>query len=78
MNDYVKASGDTDYLKANWEAVRKAYAFTRAHEGNDGIYNNKEGTGWVESWPPTMPEEEIYLAALDEQSNDAMSTAGCH
>lgn len=73
MNDYVKASNDTDYLKTNWDAVRKAYAFTRAHEGNDGIYNNKEGTGWVESWPPTMPEEEIYLAALDEQSNEAMS-----
>ena len=73
MNDYVKASGDTNYLKANWEAVRKAYAFTRAHEGNDYIYNNEEGTGWVESWPPTMPEEEIYLAALDEQSSEAMS-----
>ncbi len=73
MNDYVKSSGDMDYLKTNWEAVRKAYEFTRAHEGNDGIYNNKEGTGWVESWPPTMPEEEIYLASLDEQSNHAMS-----
>ena len=73
MNDYVKTSGDLDYLKTNWEAVRKAYEFTRAHEGNDGIYNNKEGTGWVESWPPAMPQEEIYLASLDEQSNDAMS-----
>ena len=73
MNDYVKASNDDTYLKTNWEAVRKAYAFTRAHEANDGIYNNKEGTGWVESWPPTMPQEEIYLAALDEQSNEAMS-----
>jgi len=73
MNDYVKTSGDTNYLKANWGAIRKAYEFTRAHEGNDGIYNNKEGTGWVESWPPTMPQEEIYLASLDEQSNDAMS-----
>jgi len=76
MWDYVKTSGDTTYLKSNWEAIRKAYAFTRAHEGNDGIYNNKEGTGWVESWPPTMPEEEIYLAALDQQSADAMSHLG--
>ncbi|HET8638187.1 MAG TPA: glycogen debranching protein, partial [Acidobacteriaceae bacterium] len=73
MADYVKASGDTGYLRANWQAVRKAYEFTRAHEGNDGIYNNKEGTGWVESWPPTMPQEEIYLAALDQQSNQAIS-----
>jgi glycogen debranching enzyme len=73
MNDYVKTSGDTGYLKANWEAVRKAWEFTGAHEGGDGIYSNKEGTGWVESWPPGMPQEEIYLAALDEQSNLAMS-----
>jgi hypothetical protein len=73
MWDYVKTSGDTAYLKSIWKAIRKAYEFTRAHEGNDGIYNNKEGTGWVESWPPTMPQEEIYLAALDQQSAEAMS-----
>ncbi len=73
MWDYVKISGDTDYLKSNWEAVRKAYTFTRAHESADGIYNNSQGTGWVESWPPGMPHQEIYLAALDEQSAEAMS-----
>jgi glycogen debranching enzyme len=73
MRDYVQSSGDTEYLKINWEAVKKAYAFTRRHEGDDGIYKNSEGTGWVESWPPGMPKEEIYLAALDEQSSDAIS-----
>jgi glycogen debranching enzyme len=71
--DYTRKSGDGDYLKANWEAFKKAYAFTRAHEGNDGIYSNSEGTGWVESWPSGMPQEEIYLASLDEQANVAMS-----
>ena len=71
--DYTRKSGDSDYLKANWEAFKKAYAFTRAHEGNDGIYSNSEGTGWVESWPSGMPQEEIYLASLDEQANVAMS-----
>ncbi len=73
MNDYVKTSGDTEYLKRNWDAVRKAYAFTRQHESADGIYNNSQGTGWVESWPPGMPHQEIYLAALDRQSAQAMS-----
>jgi Amylo-alpha-1,6-glucosidase len=73
MCDYVKASGDAEYLKRNWEAVRKAYAFTRAHETNDGIYANTEGTGWVESWPTGMPHEEIYLAAIDQQSTQAIS-----
>lgn len=73
MEDYVKTSGDTDYLKRNWEAVRKAYEFTRAHESSDGIYNNSQGTGWVESWPTGMPHQEIYLAVLDQQSAEAIS-----
>jgi glycogen debranching enzyme len=73
MRDFVKASGDMEYLKNNWQAVQKAYAFTRAHEAANGIYNNTQGTGWVESWPQAMPYQEAYLAALDQQSADAMS-----
>lgn len=73
MWDYVRCSGDTGYLKANWMAVRKAYEFMQAHQANDAIYSNSEGTGWVESWPQGMPAEEIYLAALDQQSETAMS-----
>lgn len=73
MADYVKTSGDSAYLKSNWEAVKKAYQFTRAHESAEGIYNNTQGTGWVESWPQGMPHQEIYLAALDEQSSLAIS-----
>lgn len=79
MWDYFRISGDTAYLKSNWEAVRKAYAFTRAHDSDgDGIYENTEGTGWVESWPPGMPHQEIYLAALDQQSAQAMSRLAAH
>jgi Mannosylglycerate hydrolase MGH1-like glycoside hydrolase domain len=73
MWDYVRTSGDTGYLKANWPAVRRAYEFTRAHEADDGIYSNNQGTGWVESWPQGMPKEEIYLASLDQQSATAMA-----
>jgi glycogen debranching enzyme len=77
--DYFRVSGDTAYLKDSWEAVRKAYAFTRAHDSDaDGIYENTEGTGWVESWPPGMPHQEIYLAALDQQSAQAMSRLAAH
>jgi hypothetical protein len=74
MEDYVRSSGDLNFLRMNWEAVKKAYAFTRAHDSDgDGIYDNSEGTGWVESWPVGMPHQEIYLAALDQQSADSMS-----
>ena len=74
VEDYVNVSGDLGFLRAHWEVVRRAWDFTRAHDSDgDGIYENTEGTGWVESWPPGMPHQEIYLAALDQQSADAMS-----
>ncbi len=74
MDDYTNTSGDVAFLRSHWEAVERAYAFTRAHESDgDGIYQNTEGTGWVESWPPGMPHQEVYLAALDQQSAEAMS-----
>ncbi|MBV8705832.1 MAG: glycogen debranching protein, partial [Acidobacteriaceae bacterium] len=73
MWDYVKISGDTNYLKANVEAARKAYSFMQAHRSSDGIYNNTQGTGWVESWPQGMPYQEIYLATLHQQAAEAMS-----
>jgi hypothetical protein len=74
VDDYVGVSGDTSFLTKHWEQVKRAYAFTRAHDSDgDGIYNNSEGTGWVESWPGGMPNQEMYLAALDQQSAGAMS-----
>ncbi|MBV9937401.1 MAG: glycogen debranching protein, partial [Acidobacteriaceae bacterium] len=73
MWDYVKISGDTNYLKANVETARKAYSFMQAHRSSDGIYNNTQGTGWVESWPQGMPYQEIYLATLHQQAAEAMS-----
>jgi glycogen debranching enzyme len=73
MEDYVDASGDLDYLRRNWSAVAKAWEFERTHDSDgDGIYDNSQGTGWVESWPPGMPHQEIYLAALDQQASSAM------
>jgi glycogen debranching enzyme len=70
--DYARSSGDHNFIKSNWEVLKKAYGFMRAHEGKDGIYSNAEGTGWVESWPTGMPQEETYLAALDYQAQLAM------
>jgi hypothetical protein len=74
MWDYVRTSGDLDFLRAHWSQVKKAWAFTRAHDSDgDGIYENTEGTGWVESWPSGMPHQEMYLAALDQQACTAMA-----
>ncbi len=74
MEDSVNTSGDLSFLRDHWDAVRRAYAFTRAHDSDgDGIYENTEGTGWVESWPGGMPHQEVYLAALDQQSCASMA-----
>ncbi|MEG9435420.1 glycogen debranching protein [Edaphobacter sp. HDX4] len=72
MADYVKESGDLSYLREHWNNVKNAYAFTRAHTTH-GVYDNSQGTGWVEEWLPKLPHQEIYLAALDQQSSESMA-----
>jgi glycogen debranching enzyme len=68
-NDYLNVSGDADFVREHWEELARAWTFETAHVSSDGIYNNTQGTGWVESWIPKMPFQEIYLAALDEQAS---------
>jgi hypothetical protein len=73
-NDYLKVSGDRQFIQANWESLQRAWKFETSHDSDgDGIYENTEGSGWVESWPPGMPHQEIYLAALDQQASTAMA-----
>ena len=74
MEDYMEASGDTAFLQQSWPVVAKAWEFERTHDSDgDGIYDNAQGTGWVESWIPRMPHQEIYLALLDQQASGAMA-----
>ncbi|WP_263350715.1 amylo-alpha-1,6-glucosidase [Acidicapsa acidisoli] len=79
VRDYYRASNDLAFLQKNREAIEKAWAFETdpAHDtDHDGIYDNSQGTGWVESWPATsgshgMPHQEVYLALLDQQASQA-------
>ncbi len=74
MLDYVRASGDVGYLREHRDAVERAWRFETTHDTDgDGIYDNSQGTGWVESWPPGMPHQEIYLALLDQQASAAVA-----
>jgi glycogen debranching enzyme len=74
MLDYVRTSGDVDFLRKHREIVEKAWRFETTHDTDgDGIYDNSQGTGWVESWPTGMPHQEVYLALLDQQASVAMS-----
>ena len=67
-DDYVHMSGDVGFLKDHWPQLVKAYHFTREHT-TDGAMDNSQGSGWVEEWLPHKPDQEIYLVALDAQSN---------
>ncbi len=74
MQDYVRATGDRAFLTANWDALQKAYMFERTHDSDgDGVYDNEQGTGWVEGWPPQLPHQELYLAALDRDATRAFA-----
>lgn len=74
MNDYLRISGDKAFITANWDGLARAWNFESTHDTDgDGIYDNSQGTGWVESWIPKMPHQEIYLAALDEQASLAFA-----
>jgi glycogen debranching enzyme len=74
VEDYVRSSGDVAFLSAHREAIEKAWTFETTHDSDgDGIYDNAQGTGWVESWPGAMPHQEVYLALLDQQASGAMA-----
>jgi hypothetical protein len=74
-NDYLTISGDVQFLAKHWAEFQKAWTFECSHDSDqDGIYENTAGTGWVESWPPGMPHQEIYLAALDQQASTAFAS----
>ncbi len=69
MKDYGQATGDLGFVRTHWDAVERAYRFERTHDSDgDGVYDNAEGTGWVEGWPPRLPHQELYLAALDRDA----------
>lgn len=73
MADYLKISGDTDFIRAHWPELELAWKFETSHDSADGIYSNSEGSGWVESWVPSMPQQEIYMAVLDQQASTAFA-----
>lgn len=74
MLDYVRSSGDVDFLRKHRDAVEKAWRFETTHDSDgDGIYDNSQGTGWVESWPTGAPHQEVYLALLDQQASTAIA-----
>jgi glycogen debranching enzyme len=64
--DYFRATGDIEFLRANWDSIQKAYRFTEATDtdANGLVENTKFGHGWVEGGGLYPPHEEIYMQGL--------------
>lgn len=64
--DHYRATGDLEFLKANWDSIIKAYKYEEATDtdSNGLIENTKFGHGWVEGGALYPPHEEIYLQGV--------------
>jgi glycogen debranching enzyme len=72
--DLFRATGDREFLTANWDSLLKAYRFaeTTDTDANGLIENTKYGHGWVEGGALYPPHEEIYMQGLWLAATKAM------
>jgi glycogen debranching enzyme len=64
VGDYVKASGDIEFAKTNWEKLWKAYEFMRSTYAGGTPKNLGIGHGWVEGGPLLPVKSEFYQSGL--------------
>ncbi|MFQ5722058.1 MAG: amylo-alpha-1,6-glucosidase, partial [Candidatus Aminicenantales bacterium] len=66
MDEYLKMSGDKDFIKKSWDSLKKAYQWCLSTDVNgDGLMDNsKAGLGALEYGALTGIETDIYLAAI--------------
>ncbi|MBS3819675.1 hypothetical protein KGY73_09265 [bacterium] len=66
MYDYVRMSGDEEFIKSSWCSLKKAYDWCLSTDANgDGLMDNSQaGLGALEYGDLTGIETDIYLAAV--------------
>jgi glycogen debranching enzyme len=74
IEDYVRATGDLEFLKASWPSVRRAYEWSLTTDADgDGLMDNaKAGLGALEFGALTGIQTDIYLGAVWVRANQAM------
>lgn len=74
MYDYVKMTGDTDFIRKSWASLKAAFEWCLSTDANnDGLMDNKKaGLGALEYGALTGIETDIYLAAVWIQAAYAM------
>jgi len=75
MEDYVRRSGDLEFLKTSWPSLVKAYNWCLTTDADgDGLMDNaKAGLGALEFGALTGIQTDIYLAAVWARANRAMA-----
>jgi glycogen debranching enzyme len=72
-NDYVVNSGDTDFAKAKWASLWKAYQFLKSTYDARGLPQNLGvGHGWVEGGPLLPVKSEFYQSGLGAEALRAL------
>jgi len=75
VEDYVKLSGDVDFVRRHWTTIRKAYEWSLSTDGNgDGLMDNAEaGLGALEYGQLTDEiATDIYIGAVWTRATQAM------
>jgi glycogen debranching enzyme len=74
LHDYYRATGDTAFVRANAETLRRAWAWCRTTDGDgDGLMDNeKAGLGALEFGALTGIRTDSYLAAVWIRATEAI------
>jgi len=74
MDDYLRQSGDTAFVKTSWSSIRKAYEFLQSTRNGQGFPLNRGiGHGWVEGGPLLPVNTELYQSALGAEATRAFA-----
>jgi len=74
MDEYLKMSGDRQFIKDSWDSLKRAYDWCLSTDVNgDGLMDNKKaGLGALEYGALTGIETDVYLAAIWARAAQAM------
>jgi glycogen debranching enzyme len=74
VEDYVRATGDLEFLRASWPSLTRAFEWSAAADADgDGLMDNaKAGLGALEFGALTGIQTDIYLGAVWARASRAM------
>lgn len=76
VEDYVRRTGDLDFLRESWPSVLGAYGWSAGTDGDgDGLMDNaKAGLGALEFGALTGIRTDVYVGAVWVKANQALRT----